>query len=201
MSDILVREVFDGLEKDIRAGLIIYLALGTPCSSWSILSRRNNTRTQELPGGTGCDEKERIANEQAIATARLCQLITLYGGFFSIENPKTSLLFRFEPIARLFELSNARLVSFDQCAYGLQLPGSRSHEFCKKATSILTNVEALDSLERRCPGRSPHHVHQYAQGSIKVNGKSASASAAAGAYPPKLCAAWAQAVCVTLHSL
>ena len=47
VSDLLVKDVYDGLVKDVKAALIIYLAVGTACSSWSTLSCQNNSRTPE----------------------------------------------------------------------------------------------------------------------------------------------------------
>ena len=199
-SDLLVKEVFDGLVRDIKAGLLIYIAFGTPCSSWSILARRKNSRTYDCPQGLEVDARELLANKQAVVTAELCQLLANYGSYFSIENPKTSLLFRYEPIERLLEVKDASLVSFDQCAYGLRLPGTAQSQFCKKATSILSNIPAMTCLSRKCPGLGLGHEHVHAQGSVRVNGKSIRASTAAGVYPDQLCKAWAQAVHSALYS-
>jgi len=197
-SDLQVPEVFNGLMQDVNAGIIIFLAFGTPCSSWSILARRNNSRSSQNPAGDLLDEKELVANKQAELTACLCKILYHRGGYFTIENPATSLLFRFGPILELGEFPGVRLTTLDQCAYGLQLPGTPPNFFCKKTTSVLSNVVNISNVCARCPGRSLVHQHHHAQGSLKVDGKTIRASVAAGAYPPRLCEAWAQAISATL---
>jgi len=169
-SDLLVPEVFNGLMQDVVAGIIMFLAFGTPCSSWSILARRNNSRTTHNPGGDLLDEKELIANKQAELTAWLCKILYHRGGYFTIENPATSLLFRFGPICELGDLPGVQLTTLDQCAYGLHLPGTPQHFFCKKTTSVLSNVEGISKVCARCPGRSLVHQHHHAQGTLKVDG-------------------------------
>ena len=193
-SDLLVPEVFNGLVQDIIAGVIIFLAFGTPCSSWSILARRNNSRSQEHPAGDLLDAKELTANKQAELTATLCNILYHHGGYFTIENPATSLLFRYGPICELGRLPGVHLTTLDQCAYGLQLPGTPPNFFCKKTTTLLSNVSAVSNVCLRCPGKSPVHQHHHAQGCLKVDGKSVRASVLAGAYPVALCDAWAQAI-------
>jgi len=193
-SDLLVPEVFNGLVQDVLAGVIIFLAFGTPCSSWSILARRNNSRSQANPAGDLLDAKELTANKQAELTASLCKILYHHGGYFTIENPATSLLFRYGPICELGELPGVHLTTLDQCAYGLQLPGTPPNFFCKKTTSVLSNIKAVSNVCTRCPGRSLVHQHHHAQGCLKVDGKSVRASVLAGAYPIDLCDAWAQAI-------
>jgi len=77
-------------------------------------------------------------------------------------------------------------VVFCQCAYGLQLPGCEPHCFCMKRTRIWSSFD-VSQLERPCPGKTPTHLHEYAQGSRRVNGKTVKLAAAAGAYPLGLC--------------
>ena len=74
------------------------------------------------------------------------------GKHFSIENPRFSLLWEFGPVKSLSSLHGVFTVDFDQCAYGLALPGALPNHFCKKATRILTNLSALQGLQRFCPG-------------------------------------------------
>ena len=80
---------------------------------------------------------------------------------------------------------------FDQCAYGLQLPGHPPGTYCKKRTGLLTSLGALRDVEKRWPGMSEGHCHEYAWGSREVGGKQVKLATAAGAYPPSLCKRWA----------
>ena len=74
-------------------------------------------------------------------------------------------------------------VHYDGCAYGLQLPGHEPGVFCKKRSTIITNVVALKKLEKFCPC---NHAHEHAFGSRKVNNKSIKLAAAAGKYSEAL---------------
>ena len=104
------------------------------------------TRTAERPSGDGSLGREISANEEAKTTARLCGAVHDMGGFFTIENPQTSLLFVYSPVKKLLDMSNAVYVKLHQCAFGLQLPGCSKHEFCKKATFFVGTLPGLDSL-------------------------------------------------------
>ena len=98
-------------------------------------------------------------------------------------------------VTKLINSYGCIIVSFCQCSYGLRLPGSQSHEFCRKRISILTNIPVLSSLAKGCPGISAHHHHHIvAWGSTRVKGRSLSLAKAAGAYPTALCAAWAKLI-------
>ena len=128
---------------------------------------------------------------QADFVARMCRLLAQQGNYFSIENPKGSFLFLYSSIASLNDLPNVELFDFDQCAFGHRLPGAPKNVFCRKSTSVLTNLKCLSQLQRRCPGVSPSHLHEHAWGSRIVNNSRISLAAAAGAYPEELCYQWA----------
>ena len=98
----------------------------------------------------------------------------------------------------LSNLTTTYLFRLDQCAYGLKFEDCGSHEFCRKATWIFTNVSELRQLALRCPGVSPTHQHVYAWGSTHINGKSYRRSTLAGRYPPELCSRWAQIIAQVL---
>ena len=90
------------------------------------------------------------------------------------------------------------LIEFDQCAYGLQLPGADCYTFCRKRTCIYSNDLSLKKLSRYCPGLSKTHKHDHAWGSIKIAGKRFSKAAAAGRYPNQLCHDWAECLANTI---
>ena len=183
------------LELEIRSNFYKYVHFGIPCKSWGSLSRINGgTRSKFYPQGSGQLERELLGNRQADFVARMCRLLAQQGNYFSIENPKGSYLFLYQAILSLNDLPSVFTVHFDQCAFGHKLPGAPPHTFCRKSTSVLTNLECLKHLECRCPGISRFHRHEHAWGSRKVQGRRISLAAAAGAYPPTLCERWASVV-------
>ena len=102
-----------------------------PCSSFSQLQSLNKgTRTIQAPEGNDSLERERIGNKLADAVALLCEAQHSVGGFFSIENPKTSFAWLYHPIARLLDFSFD--VVFDQCMFGLAPPNTTTQcHICK----------------------------------------------------------------------
>ena len=189
--DVLDPITLTNLVSDIKAGVYFYMHFGIPCKSWGPAARLNKcTRSGDCPGGDGSLERELLGNRLADVVGQLCQLLIDNGGYYSIENPAGSYLFKYAPICRLI----GQLFNFCQCAYGLVLPGAQQHHYCRKNTSILSNLPELVILQLSCPGISATHVHDVAWGSRKLDGRTVSLARSAGAYPPNLCMAWAQAV-------
>ena len=125
----------------------------------------------------------------------LIREIEKVGGYWCIENPTGSFLWA-TPELRALQCKHFS-VSIHQCEYHLRPPdyyvqrGPKLDLRTRKATTILTNLEALKALEVRCSGG---HQHVQALGSIMCNGKLTSRAQAAGSYPASLCDAWAKLV-------
>ena len=117
-----------------RAGLFAYVHLGTPCTVWSI-ARKGLTNQPRARS------REQLGIEFVFFSSVMCQIQSQQGSFWSIENPQSSRLWKFEPIVRLRALPKAHFVVWDMCAY------RESH---KKPAALLTNVSALDPLGQRC---------------------------------------------------
>ncbi len=122
-----------------------------------------------------------------------CELC-LVGAHFSIENPRDSYVFHMPLMSCLLEAAAATDVVFDQCQYGLKFRDSNDSEFCKKPTRVVGTMPELARMHRLCTAKSPTHQHVRAWGSFKVDGRSQSRTAEAGAYPNSLCSIWAQVV-------
>jgi len=186
-------DVFEALLSEVIGGRYSYIHFGVPCSWWSSLSKINHSsrRVTKPDGVFPLLEVEMKSALQAERVAILCLALDRVGALFTVENPLQSLIFASSPFRRLGELVITYSVAFDQCMFGLQLPGHQPHVFCKKSTKILGNFPGLLSLEKRCPGRSEGHEHEHAIGSrsVVVDGQSKNVSLArcAGRYPPKLC--------------
>ncbi|CAK0831794.1 unnamed protein product [Prorocentrum cordatum] len=148
-----------------REGRLIYVHLGTPCQVWSIARRgiRNHVRARA---------RERLGIEFALFTATLCHILSRRGCYWSVENPRTSRLWSFDPIARLHGLADVVEVNFDMSMYGTAY---------RKPTRILTNLRALQSL-----GDRPRIRHKH---SVLLHGH---LTPLAAAYPPALGSCWAR---------
>ena len=146
----------------------------------------------ENPEGDGTLAREVLGNAQAEYVCQLCVLAAKVGTHFSIENPKSSYLFKGRAILNLTQVVNCHFVDFDQCMYGLQLPGAACNTYCRKATRIVTSFPALGQLARVCPGPKLSHQHEHAWGNRSVGGKNIKLSRAAGKSPPCLCVEWAR---------
>jgi len=197
INDIMQPDVIAGIIQDIMFGLYTYWHFGLCCGGWGKANDLNGgTRTIECPmgGGKGAEplERELLSNEQARVVCLLCTILHKNGCFWSIENPKGSHVWRSDHILHLLKVcgGDACFVHFDQCCYGLQLPGSDSDMFCLKSTIVLTNICELQGLSKFCPGVGIGHRHDCAWGSAKVDGKRYSKAAAAGRYPAALVGRW-----------
>ena len=210
-------DVFIELVTEVLAGFYCYMHFGTPCASWSALSRINGSsrRLPEMPsgvsdfshllvGGNPADGvrplryKEYLSLEQADRMSTLCLLIHERGGLFTIENPSASLLFWSTPVLLLMTTIATFSVQFDQCTYGLRPPAAGPPEYIRKSTKILANFGRIRSLERRCAGTSASHLHIHALGTRRVADGEASRCVSvanwASRYPASLCAALAACV-------
>ena len=191
-GDILNPSVLRHLRRGIHARTIRYVHFGVPCSSFSIMQTMNGgTRTSSNPEGTGERKNEICGNELADVVCELCWLLYKSKGFFSIENPLSSFLWKYGPVDLLNEI--AFDVDFDQCQFGLAPPHAAETNqrdlFIKKATRLRTNLQELKGLGVRCQGG---HRHYRCLGSVRAGGRCVRISEAAGHYPRDLCAAWAR---------
>ena len=98
------------------------------------------------------------------------------GILWSLENPKTSMLWELPPLRSILERSHS--FCLQACAYGGPRPGWRM---------FVTNVPGLRSLAASCPGG---HVHQHF---LCERGGSEDAN-----YPRPLCVQIVQQVCLAL---
>ena len=169
--------------EGIRRGLFWYVHMGTPCCVWS--RARHFIKNHEK-----ARHKERIGVALALFSCRVAYECSRNGVFWSIENPRTSRLWDFDPVRELGDLPDVFRVLFVHCSYG------SSH---LKPTALLTNFFALSSLASVC---SRDHTHVELRGFESVTLPSGvrvsrNRTAGAGAYPRALCTAWARAASMT----
>ena len=97
-DDLRDSAVYESLLSRVRAGCYRYLHFGLPCSSWSAIQRMNRgTRTKLNPEGNGSNPKEIEGNLLASRVAFLCKCQHESGGYFSVENPDSSMVWDFPP--------------------------------------------------------------------------------------------------------
>ena len=192
-DDLGREEVFRRLRREVKRGTYSYLHFGFPRSTFSTLRCLSvGTRSRAAPEGCGRkDEEEGNLLLEKVCT--LCWEIYRVGGFFSLENPKSSLLWDMPEVSNLLQVG--KIVSFDQCGYGLRV--AEQFDLIKRPTSVLSNVPGLEALQRSCD-RS--HSHMTCWGSAKLCGSTLPVAKLAGLYPPQLCSAWASIVVGALGS-
>ena len=152
------------------------------------------TRSTDHPEGHPPLPREALGNRQARVVSELCKLLHQHQGHFLIENPKGPFLFHSKYMLGLKRVAPLFEVHLHQCQYGLKLPGFDENTFCRKRTTLWTTLSELQSLSRLCPGQTGSHIHQRADGHVRIAGRSVSLAAAAGVYLPGLCARWAECV-------
>ena len=151
----------------IRKGLVWYVHLGTPCTSWSTASQKTS------PSACGL--------ETARFTLRVLLLCQRLGVHWSLENPAASRLWRWRPLQDAQQqVLQSYFVQFDQCAYGTPW---------KKPTKVLTSLGSLAALGKPCPGCPQHLVLR----GILYDGNSRGRwlTSFAAEYPPALVREWA----------
>lgn len=183
--DILNGDIYNLLNpgiQDFIMGLLIsgniwWVHLGTPCTVWSRARRniRNFKRARQ---------KERQGIAFALFSCRVIRECLKRNIAFTLENPKTSRLWQFSPLAELMKDRRVGMLEWDMCQYG---------ESYKKSTCLMTNELGFQSLARRCQG-GHKHVHLQGTTRVKIDGvwKSKNRTSLAGAYPMKLCRQWAR---------
>ena len=176
--------------KAIRERRIRWLHLAPPCRSYSVARRpQHRLRSRRYPGGLPNLEYNKLViegNACARVTARMAKACFRAGVFFTIENPKTSLIWKMPGLAALARIPNVSEFVGDQCAFGAA---------SQKPTKWLTNAPFASILAARAPGTSEGHAHITLEGKGKdpEDGKWKAKTEIAAAYPTELCDSLANA--------
>ena len=139
--------------------------------------------------GSGSNPREMLANLLVRHSAIIIRACIRANAYWTLENPRSSLLFDMPEIASIISLPSTQSVCFAQCMYGLKEPNSEL--FYHKRTRIIGNLPDLISLRREC---DHGHQHQQIVSNVNVNGVSVARSKLAGAYPEELCRALSRLV-------
>ena len=173
MFDITDRAVEQVIRKWITSGKIGYIHFGTPCTRWSIARRARTLDSARSLVGLQC----------AQFTLRMLRLCTQFGVRWSVENPVSSGLFRWSPLASFLQSHPHHRVVYHNCRFGAPY---------KKSTCIVTDIPGLLNLGKLCRG---DHTHIPLNGRVETFGRElAWVTSLAGQYPPALCWQWAREV-------
>lgn len=120
-----------------------WVHFGTPCSSFSCAVRKSSRREVEYVA-IGDEEDKKIlgGSETARATAALINECRKISSAWSLENPQTSLMWRFPAIRDA--VVDALKVDLDMCQYDGRLPGDLLPY--RKTTRVMTNMRAFEGL-------------------------------------------------------
>ena len=125
--------------------LIRVLHLGPPCTSFSMACnrfKRYAMRSRDEPAGFANlplhrAVKVRLGNALAEIAARLAEAQEKAGHFWMLEQCATSLMWLYEPVAKLLGSASAYLASIDVCMFGAPW---------RKPTSLAANSHQIMRL-------------------------------------------------------
>ena len=189
--DLLNNNHFKAIKKLVKSKKVRWLHAAPPCKTFSRarrsdgLMRLKRLRSEEHP--EGLEPKSELVKEANLLAGRAAQLALLQykaGGAFTLENPETSLIWKYKPVQRLLKLEGVKLYSGDQCEFNGEY---------KKPTSWLGWAPFAEVLCKRCRGE-PEHDHPALQGfTVDFWGQQVWKTALAAEYPQGLCEELARA--------
>lgn len=180
--DILNGHLFDLTNSRILAVVLEWIAkgscwlvhLGTPCTVWSVARTSASSTSSTAMTGRACAR----AAVQVLRAARLA------GTYVVHENPKTSALYQWPPMARELKRLKCDFIQVDMCRFGA--PFQKSGLFASNLPNLRSYIGLL------CTCTQPH-LRLQGTATLEENGrrKSVWLTSLAGRYPPALCRAYA----------
>ena len=191
--DVLDPQIQLKIEAWLRSGKVKIVHFGTPCTTFSIARRYDGgpppLRSKEfLTGVPGLS----FSDMQAVQLGtRFLEISLLWGalvlaqnGFFSLENPESSMLWLMPQIVDFVVHWCPVFAEVHMCQYGSK------H---KKPTSFMHAPDFLAGLSRSCPGSTALHVHEELSGKVQLaDGSWIYKTKLAQVYPEALCDQFAQ---------
>ena len=187
--DLLIPENQKRLRTMVRKQEVRWLHCAPPCKTFSRARRSDRwgsakiLRSTEQPMGFDMwDRQVTEANTIAKFTARLCRTQLRAGGWFSVENPETSILWDTPCMKALRALPEVSLRCGDQCKLGASW---------RKPTGWLTNAPFLEVVEQRHDDKCEYH--EKLEGKVYKDGEWVWKTTLAAEYPKALCLTLAKA--------
>ena len=175
--DLTDERVVDRLVALVAAGLVSFMHLAPPCSTFSVWMRMCSwsTRSSSHPWGVEpLAKKEVVGNACMRAAIRLVRAALQSGTPWSLENPAGSLAWSTPELTSICQLPGVAVVDFDWCQFGRPW---------RKRTRLVGTLKNLSSLGRRCGGG---HEHLVLQGNATdAQGRSVPRTALAAEYSPE----------------
>ncbi|CAK0810785.1 unnamed protein product, partial [Prorocentrum cordatum] len=172
--DILDYRVFNVLASWTRSRKLWWVHFGAPCIAWS------------QAAGAARSQHRRQGLQLARRTLELMRLCRGFNVHWSLENPASSKLFTWAPLASFICSAESVKILIHYCQYGCTY---------KKPTFVISDHPDLSVIGRACSGG---HAHEILEGkvSVAIEGsiRSRWKTSLAGSYPPALCRAWAKAL-------
>ena len=194
-NDLLQEKVLDRLVAFINTHNVVFVWLGTPCTSWS-RARKNDGGPQPLRDDDSFlfgfkdlnpadAEKVRVGNALLAVSLRIINFCISASIVWTLENPWTSRIWLTPGILALQQLTtpSVRMIRVDYCQY--QMPW-------RKSTALLSGgFPALDNVSKVC-----HTQHGRCSSSgrphIILQGRDHTGmffTLRAQPYPPRMCVA------------
>ena len=173
------------LIQQVQSRMYVWVHMGPPCttfSSWYRFTSKQCTRSRSNPRGQNISSAEQLGNQMADFSAKLAQLCLEVGVWFTIEQPRTSLMWQLDNFRSLQAHRSVDNCNLVMCKYGSE------HE---KKTTFMTNAGWVMKAACKCSNtrRAKTHYHVRLEGSARdpVSGLMVHKTALAAAYPDALC--------------
>jgi hypothetical protein len=154
------------------------------------------TRTAAKPWGDGSRKSEVEANKVVKLCLQILWACIATGTGFSIENPRTSLLWLLSDFKDLLDLGFVDRCDFDMCCFGLCSPkGVDPKVFYKKPTTVIGTFENPNELRKICPKTHMHGSLARQEYFVLANGARLLKSRHAGCYTTEFSKALLRAIC------
>jgi len=170
------------IDNEIQQGLIQWLWLAPPCSSFSALRNLDAggpLRPRGCPEGDASNPQVALGNALWFRAVQLAWQVLEAGGFFVLEHPRGSSAWQLDCTKELMHHDAVHTVRVDFCAF----EGEHGVHGTQKPTRLLTNAPWVQAVGRTCPG---NHRHPPALRGARAK--------RAGAYPIGFCCALADAL-------
>lgn len=183
--DLTENKLQQELMQQVRARNFSWVHMGPPCttfSSWYRFTSKQCTRSRSQPRGLNVSPAERLGNQMADFSASLARLCLEVGVWFTIEQPRTSLMWQLDNFRSLHAHPSVDCSNLVMCKYGSE------HE---KKTTFMTNAGWAMKTACKCENtrRVKTHRHVRLEGSARdpITGLMVHKTALAAAYPDPLC--------------
>ena len=173
----LQRDIF----KMILCGEVEWVHMGPPCTTfcwWYRVTSKKNTRSIANPAGDGITEAEHCGNQLAYLSITIAELCLKHGVWFSLEQPRTSLMWLLPEMIALRAKPGVVPCHLVMCAYGCDY---------MKRTTFLTNAHWMMAAACKCRCGGKHRTRLQGNVWDPVSQKNVKRTSLAAAYPKKLC--------------